>query len=135
MHWYVVFREIGVHDTPEPVVGHRLLVQRHADAHDHAAENLAAPRLCIDDSAGGDRAHDAVHTDDAYLFIDLHLDKYRSMRASRVVVLRAGRVRLLPLDPVHAAAAHGLHDRHSATWITLVGDRAVDQDHVIWARA
>ena len=39
---------------PERVVGHGFFVQRHADAEHHAADDLAAGGLGIDDPAGGD---------------------------------------------------------------------------------
>ena len=38
----MIVGEIVGHESAEPVVGRGLLVQRHADAADHRAENLAA---------------------------------------------------------------------------------------------
>ena len=59
IHRHVIVGEIVGHEAPEPVVGRGLLMQRHADAADHGAENLAACRLRIEDAAGRHRADHA----------------------------------------------------------------------------
>ncbi|MGE0800589.1 MAG: hypothetical protein AB7G13_34345 [Lautropia sp.] len=41
----VILGKIVVHPSAERSVGHRLLVQRHPDAHHDSAEDLAAHRL------------------------------------------------------------------------------------------
>ena len=66
--------------TPEPVIGDGLLMQRHADAADHGAENLATRELRVEDAAGRHRADHARDPDDAKLFIDLDLGEHRRMR-------------------------------------------------------
>ena len=43
----VIVGEIVGHEPPEPMVGRGLLMQRHPDASDHGAENLAAGDLRI----------------------------------------------------------------------------------------
>jgi hypothetical protein len=48
--------EIVGHEAPEPIVGRSLFTQRHADAADHGAENLAVRGLRIEDPAGRHRA-------------------------------------------------------------------------------
>ena len=47
----MVVGEIVRHEPAEPVVGRRLLVQRHADAADYGAENLARGNLRIENTA------------------------------------------------------------------------------------
>ena len=51
----MILAEIGVHETPEIVIEQRFLVQRHADAPHHAAHDLAARGLRIEDAPGRDR--------------------------------------------------------------------------------
>src|SRR5262245_8768575 len=42
IHRHMIVGEIMAHEAPEPVIGDGLLMQRHADAADDGAENLAA---------------------------------------------------------------------------------------------
>ena len=51
VHRHMILGDVGVHDAAEPVIDQRLLVQRHADAPDHAAEDLAASRSSCSGSA------------------------------------------------------------------------------------
>src|SRR5215831_14656168 len=80
IHRHVIVGEIMAHEAPEPVIGDGLLMQRHADAADDGAENLAARELRVEDAAGRHRADHARDPDDAKLFIDLDLGEYRRMR-------------------------------------------------------
>ncbi len=76
VHGHVVFGDVGVHDAAETVVDHGLLVQCHADAPHHAAEDLAACRLRVQDAPGRDRIDDAHDADDADLLVHFHLGEY-----------------------------------------------------------
>ncbi len=84
MGGHVVFREIVVHDLAESVIRHRLLVQRHADAHDHAAEYLASSSLRIEDATRCRRTDDAGHPDDAEFFVNTSLREYSGVRITDV---------------------------------------------------
>jgi hypothetical protein len=55
---------VGVHDAAEAMVEHRLLMQRHSDAPDDAAHDLAVAGLGVEDAAGGDRADHPRHASD-----------------------------------------------------------------------
>ena len=52
VHRHVVLGEIVVHEAAELVVEHASPPERHADAPDHAAHDLAARGLGIEDAAG-----------------------------------------------------------------------------------
>ena len=99
---------------PNAVVDQRLLVQRHADAPDHAAEDLAARGLGVQDAPGGDRADGARDADHAELLIHLHLDEMRRVRVVRVRLVMLGVGGFLLLDAVDLALPHGVGDRHRA---------------------
>src|SRR5207245_3648327 len=73
IHGHVVFGNVGVHDASEAVVEQRFLVQRHADAPDHAAHDLAVGGLWVEDAASGDGIDHAGHAYDAKFFIHLDL--------------------------------------------------------------
>jgi len=75
----------------------------HADAPDHAARDLAARGLGVQDAPGRNRADGAGDADDAELLIHLHLDKVRRVRVvgAGVVLDRVGG--FLLLDAVHRA--------------------------------
>ena len=139
VHRHVVFGNIGVHDAAEMVIDQRLLVQRHADAPHHAAHDLAARRLGVEDAPGRDRVDDAGDADHAELFVDLHLGEDRRMgvagigAAARRFGIQAVLVEFggfLFLDTVHAAVPHRLGDRHRAAGILLADNLAVSQDNV-----
>ena len=51
VHGDMVFGDVGVHDPAEFMVDQRLLMQRHADAPDHAADDLAARGLGVEDAS------------------------------------------------------------------------------------
>ena len=72
VHGYMVFAEIVVHPATQPVIGERLLVKRHTDAHHHAAEDLAARSLRVDDAASSDGVDDAGDAYNAQLLIHPH---------------------------------------------------------------
>src|SRR4051812_14660768 len=60
VHRDMILGDVGVHDAAEAVIDERLLVQRHADAPDHGAHDLAGGGLRVQAAAGRDRADDAV---------------------------------------------------------------------------
>jgi hypothetical protein len=72
------------HESPEPVIGQGLLVQRHADASYHGPKNLAARSRRIEDAAGRHGVDHARDPDDAELLVDLDLGEYRRMAEVRV---------------------------------------------------
>ena len=120
---------------PKLVIDQRFLVQRHADAPHHAAHDLAARGLGVQDAPGRDRADDAGDADDAELLVDLHLGEDRRMRVVRVR-RRPGEVGgLLLLDAVHAAVPHRVRDRHRARGILLADELAVGERDVVGRRA
>lgn len=68
--WARILGNACIHDMAEFVIEERFLVQRQADAPDHAADDLAARGLGVQDMAGRDRADDAG---DAELLVHVHL--------------------------------------------------------------
>ena len=80
----MIFGNVRVHDATEIVIDERFLVQCHADAPNHAAHNLAARGLGIEDAAGRYRADDAGDTDDAELLVHLHFGEDRRMGVVRM---------------------------------------------------
>ena len=127
VHRDMVFGDIGVHDAPECMIDQRLLVQRHADAADDGAHDLAVRGLGIEDAAGGDRADDAGDTDHADLLVDLHFGEHGGMRVLRVFLVFLEIGLGFPLDAVKAAMAHGVGDQHGLLGRFLVDDLAVDE--------
>ena len=86
----MILRKIRIHDAAAAAVHHGFLVQRERHAPDHAAEQLAADQVRIDDAPGGEGADHAGDADLAEIGIDLDLGKHRAMRVHRVVRLRRG---------------------------------------------
>ena len=80
VHRHVIVGKIVAHEATEPVIGDGLLMQRHADASDDGAENLATRELRVEDAAGRHRADHARDPDDAKLLVDLDLGEHRRMR-------------------------------------------------------
>ena len=76
----MIFSDVGIDDAAESVIDQCFLVQRHPDAPDHAAQNLAAGGFCVQDAPGRNRADDAHDPDHAKLFVHLHLGKDRRVR-------------------------------------------------------
>ena len=109
---HVVLGEIVVHEPAEPVVDQRLLVQRHAEPHHHAAQDLAARGLGVQDPPSGDGADDPGDADHAQLLVDPDLREHGRMRVGRVALLHRpiGLGRLLDLDALDARGAHRLAD-------------------------
>ncbi|MNL08348.1 hypothetical protein D3C87_1290650 [compost metagenome] len=77
----MILGQAVVHVAAQRVVGLCLFVQRHADAPDNAAKDLAASHFRIDHPACGDCTDDPVDLDDAQVFVDQYLDEHR--RVSR----------------------------------------------------
>ena len=75
----MILGEIVIDEAAIAVVDHGLFMQRHADAADHGAHDLAVRGLGIEDAAGGhgaDHARDAEH---AELLVEPHLGEHRRM--------------------------------------------------------
>jgi hypothetical protein len=102
----VILGQIVVHEAAEGVIREGLLVQRHGDAPDHAAEHLAARRLRVQDPPRRPRGDDAGHPDLAELLVHPHLREDRRVGVGRVgLLVGLARARgLLRLDPVDARA-------------------------------
>jgi hypothetical protein len=75
VHWHMIIGDVGIDDAAEPVIDQRFLVQRHTDTPDHAAQDLAARGLRVQDAPCGNRADDARDADHAELLVNLHLDE------------------------------------------------------------
>ena len=87
-------------------------MQRHADAADHGAENLARGKLGIKNAASGHGVHDARYTDDPDLLVDPDLGENRGMRVVGIfaVLVRLGACLLF--NAVDIAGAHGVGERY-----------------------
>ena len=109
------------------MIDQRLLVQRHADAADDGAHDLAVRGLGIEDAAGGDRADHAGDADHADLLVDFHLGEHGRMRVLRVFLVFLEIGLGFPLDAVKAAMAHRVGDQHGLVGRFLVDDLAVDE--------
>src|SRR3954451_15782409 len=72
----VIFGVAVIHEAAQRVVGQGFLVQRHAYAPDHAADDLAARCFRVDDPAAGDCADHAGHGDSAEVLVHFNLDEY-----------------------------------------------------------
>src|SRR4051812_39324959 len=64
VHRNVVLGDIRIHDPAEAVIHHRLLVQGHPDSPDHAAHDLAAASLGVQNPPGRDGTDDPRHAND-----------------------------------------------------------------------
>src|SRR6185312_16953745 len=106
IHGHVVFGNVGVHDASEAVVEQRFLVQRHADAPDHAAHHLAVGGLAIEDAAGGDGIDHAGHADDAKIFIHLDLREDGGVDVARVRLVFGYLVGFLARDALGVVGLH-----------------------------
>ena len=84
IHRHMILGDVGIHDAAEGVIDQRFLVQRHADAPDHAAHDLAARRLGVENAASRHRTDNAGDTDDAELLVHLHFRKDRRMGVAGV---------------------------------------------------
>jgi hypothetical protein len=76
VHRHMIFGDVGIHDAPEGMIDQRLLVQRHTDAADDGAHDLAMRGFGVEDAA---RGHGADHTrdpDHADLLVDFHLGEH-----------------------------------------------------------
>ena len=69
--WYC--GEVVVEEVAELAVHDALLVQRHREAHGHAADELRARGLRVDDAADGEDAEHARDADLAGVDVDAHL--------------------------------------------------------------
>lgn len=94
--WARILGNACIHDMAEFVIEERFLVQRQADAPDHAADDLAARGLGVQDMAGRDRADDAGDADDAELLVHVHFDEYGR---ARVVGIQSSDRRKLGIRP------------------------------------
>ena len=120
VHRHVVFGEIGIHDPAELVVDQGFLVQRHADAHDHAAQDLAARGLGIEDAPGGNGADHARDPDDAELLVDLDLREYApSACCGRISRLASGLFDACRSRRSTAAVPHRICDGHRKARVPL----------------
>ena len=133
IHRHMILGDVGIHDATEAVVDQRFLVQRHADAPDHAAHDLAVRGLGVQDAPGRDRADDASDADDAELLVHLHLGKDRRMRVLGVCPSLLESCGFLLFDAIHAAVAHGIRDRYGAGRIRPAGDHAIGESDVFHA--
>ena len=111
VHRHMIFGDVGIHDAAEPVIDQRLLVQRHADAPDHAAQDLAARGLGVQDAPGRNRADGARDADRRRA---ARPPSPRQRSAACVLCARAwssaGVGGFLLLDAVHGAVPHGIGD-------------------------
>src|SRR5579864_5812836 len=74
----VVLGEVVVHVIAEARVQHALLVQGHRQPPRHAAQQLRAGRLRIDDASGGEDPQEARDTHLAGVFIYTNLGELRA---------------------------------------------------------
>ncbi len=88
------------------MIEQRFLVQRHADAPDDAAHDLAPCGLGVEDAPRRHRIDDTRDADDAKLLVNFHLREDRGMRIAGVlaVVLEIGGA--FHLAAIHAAVPH-----------------------------
>ena len=87
------------------MVDQRLFVQRHADAPDHAAQDLAARGLGVQDTPGGNRADDARDANHAKLLVHLHLGKDCCVSVVRTRGVIGGICSFFLLDAIYANPA------------------------------
>ena len=83
---HVIVLQVRVHDPPVAVIDFGRLLQRHADAPDHAADLLAVRRLRVDDLAAGRDLDGARDADGAQVRVHLHFDELRAVRQRRVLL-------------------------------------------------
>ena len=77
IHRHMILGEIVIDETAIAVVDHGLFMQRHADAADHGAHDLAVRGLGIEDAAGRHRADHARDAKHAELLVEPHLGEHR----------------------------------------------------------
>jgi hypothetical protein len=97
----------------------------------HAAQDLAARGLGVQDAAGRNRADGARDADDAELLIHLHLDKVRRVRVVGTSVIIDGAGGFLLLDAAHRALPHGVGDRHAARSVSLAHKLGVREHNLV----
>ena len=73
---------------PEFVIDERFLMQRHADAPDHTADDLAGRGLGVQDAPGRDRTDDTGDADNTKLLV--HLPARAAVAASPAVAATKG---------------------------------------------
>src|SRR5208283_374139 len=114
---HMILGEIAVHETAISVVDHALFVQRHADTPDHAAQDLAARGLGVQDTPGGNRADDARDANHAKLLVNLNLSKdcCVSVVSPRGVI--SGICSFFLLDAIYRTLPHGVSDRNRSRWL------------------
>src|SRR5262245_23480310 len=74
----VVAGEVVVDNMAEATVHHALLMQRHGEAHRHAADELRARGTRVDDPTHGEEAEQPGHADLARIDIDPDLSELRA---------------------------------------------------------
>ena len=112
MDRHLVGGEIVVDEEAETLVDREFLHQGRAHAHGHRADDLAARRLGIEDTAGGAHGEHAPHARLTGRGVDADFDEVRPERR-----LMKFLVEIAEFDSVlggHAGVARGLAERHLA---------------------
>src|SRR4029450_13028885 len=77
---HMIVGKVGGHESPEPVIGRHLFMQRHPDTADHSAENLAARDFRIKDATGRHSAEHSRGANDTHLLVDTDTRVARRVR-------------------------------------------------------
>jgi hypothetical protein len=124
---HVVVLEVRVHDPPVTVVDFGGLLERHANAPDHAADLLAVRGLGVDDRAAGCHLEGACDADGPQVRLHLHLDELRAVRQRCVLpaLLRGARLKHLG-ELSEAIALHDFGDADDTRRVAFESQPAVE---------